>query len=66
VVTEGDAAVHAAGGLLVELLRGIGVDEFIIVVPPFLDGTFGREVPGIFEKSCWFAHVDECDFGDFR
>jgi hypothetical protein len=38
------------------------MNEFIIVVPPLLDGTFGGKVPGIFEKSCWFAHVDESDF----
>jgi hypothetical protein len=41
VMAEGDTAIHAPGRLVVELFAGVGVNEFIIVVPAFLDGTFG-------------------------
>ena len=57
VVTERNAAIHAARRLVADLLGGQRADELMIVVDPLLR-FFGRTVLALdFQEACDFSHL---------
>jgi hypothetical protein len=56
-VAEGDAAVHAAGALLLELVGGPGQHDLLPVAHALLDGTVGLLVALELDEAGDLAHA---------
>src|SRR5688500_11782614 len=64
LVTERDAAVHAARRLTRQLFRGIGVVNVTIVADSLVDRTRRRFYARVFDETRWSCHC--CAFLNSR
>jgi hypothetical protein len=56
LMAEGNAAVHATGGLVLLMGRLEGKDIFLPILFAFLDRALVEIFPVLLHESCWFTH----------